>query len=362
MNVSELLHLTHWVTREIVDQDIAGKYQALQQILHENAQQGQPNRPFESQRTTLLEALRAVRTDILTKDQLEFLNRLGIGAAIGEPGAEAVESILYRNVIDIASSARTLAEIHATLTNGISKSQQLAVGLTGSVSEQSDELEEDVLMRITFTSGAAMKNVADFKRWGSTWYDIGRGISMAHGAAPEEIRVVGATRGSIIIELGVAYVIAKTTSHIILEALKVVEKVLELRKTVEQIKAMQLQNKKVAHELEKEIETEKTAGVERITTQVQKKLKLKADEGDKLAALQKAVKSLVNFVERGGEVDFVVPEIEEDEEEGEETTDANASIDYKPLKEQAAEIRQIEAKLKLLGYSPDGDTQDHADD
>lgn len=81
-----------------------------------------------------------------------------------------------------------------------------------------------------------MSNLSDFKSWGSTWYDIGRGVAMGHGTPPEDIKVVGATRGSIIIELGVAYAIAATTSRIILEALKLAEKSLALRKTVEEIR------------------------------------------------------------------------------------------------------------------------------
>jgi hypothetical protein len=58
-----------------------------------------------------------------------------------------------------------------------------------------------------------MSNVADFRKWGTFWFEIGRGVAMAHNAAPEEIKIVGATKGSIIIELAVVSDIAVTISQ-----------------------------------------------------------------------------------------------------------------------------------------------------
>ncbi|MBA4327605.1 MAG: hypothetical protein C0428_05205 [Polaromonas sp.] len=351
MNVSELFQLTEWIRIEIAGQDITGKYQSLQAILQQNAQQGQQSRSFESQRTTLLDTLRSVNLEALTKDQLTFLDCLGIKAAVGATGASAVEDLLYRNVIDIATSAAGLARINKRVTAGIAKSQQLAAGLADCVPAQVEEQQGEVLMRVAFMHGASMSDLSDFKSWGSTWFDIGRGIAMAHGTAPEDIKVVGAARGSIIIELGVAYAIAATTSHIILEALKVAEKILALRKTVEEIKAMKLQNKKLASDLEKEIETEKSSGIDRIADGLKKQLKLKADEGDKVTALTKAVKHLVNFIERGGEVDFVVPNDEEAQEETADGEPAKQALDYQVLRDRSAEIRLLEGKLALLDFT-----------
>jgi len=73
-------------------------------------------------------------------------------------------------------------------------------------------------------------------------------------------------------------------------------------------------------------------------------LKLKEDgEGDKTNALDKAVKNLVNFIESGGEVDFIIPEEEVESEENEKT-----SPEYGDLRVAFQEIRQLENKIKLL--------------
>lgn len=344
MNVSELFDLTYWVTDEIVSTQIPQKYEALQQILQQHSRPNQPNEPFDSQKNDLIETIKNVPLRKLTKDQLVFLKELGIGQAVGEEGVNTIEDILYKNVIDVATSAQKLQEIHQALSQGIQKSDQIKAGLDGCVTQEEYEAENEVLIRVSFAGHAEMSNVTKFKSWGNIWYEIGRGIAMVHDKTPEDVRIVGATKGSIIIEMAVIASIATTTSGIILSALKVAEKVLDIRKKAEEIRNMKLNNKKLAKDIEKEAEKEKTAGIENISTEIIKKLKLKEDgEGDKTNALDKAVKNLVDFIESGGEVDFIIPE---EEAEGEQSE--NATPNYEDLRITFQEIRQLENKMKLL--------------
>ncbi len=154
-----------------------------------------------------------------------------------------------------------------------------------------------------------MSNIVDFKECGATWYDIGRGIAMAHNTPPEDIKVIGASKGSIIIELGIAATIAGTVSGIILAGLQVAEKVIDIRKKVEELRGLKLTNDKIALDLEKEAEIEKQAGIDSISKQYVLELKIdSSSEGDKVVALNNSIKKLINFIERGGIVDFVAPE------------------------------------------------------
>lgn len=343
MNVSELFDLTFWITREIEKTQIPNKYKTLQNILQQNAQPNQ-QQPFETQKDDLIETLINVPLGQLTRDQLNFLEHLGIAEAVGQEGVSKIEDILYKNVIDVATSAQKVQQMLQSIDHGIAKAKQIKEGLTDCVLEEEYETDNEILMRVSFTGHALMKNVSDFKSWGNIWYDIGRGIAMAHNASPEEIKIVGATKGSIIIELAVIASIATTTSGIILAALKVAEKVLDIRLKAEELKGLKLKNEKFAKDLEKEAENEKKTGIEEITGQVAEKLNLKQDEGDKVKALDKAVKNLVDFIEKGGIVDFVIPEPDEDAEDVEET-DANSE-----LRVAFQEIRRLEKKAALLEH------------
>ena len=348
MNVSELFELTNWVQNEIVKTQIPQKYQKLQQVLQKNAQPNQQKQPFENERNDLIETIRKVPLNQLTKDQIEFLRNLGIAQAVGKEGVDVIEDILYKNALDIATDAQKIQEIYQRLNQGIQKVDQIKTGLQDCVLEEHYEIKEEVLIRVYFKENAKLSNVTDFKKWGNIWHEIGRGIAMAHDAAPEDIKIVGATSGSIVIEMATLASIASTTSIIILSALKVAERIIEILKKVEELRELKLNNMKLLKDLEDEAKKEKEKGADEIVDIIIDKLKLSKDaEGDKITALRKAVSNLVNFTELGGEVDFIVPE--EDIEESDEVEEKpEKSIDYSRIKQIASEIREIERKIKAL--------------
>src|SRR5690606_32376291 len=79
---------------------------------------------------------------------------------------------------------------------------------------------------------------AEFKEWGEIWYLIARGITMAHGQAPENLRIIGAGDGSIILDVTAVYAVAKTASSIIKWGLEIAEKVMQVRMQAEQVRSL----------------------------------------------------------------------------------------------------------------------------
>ena len=343
MNVSELYNLTYWADKNIREREIINKYQELQNILQQHTKPNSGKPSFDEQKDRLLENLRSIPLKQLSKDQIKFLEQMDMLDALGDNVAEAVEDILFRNVIDVATSANKLAEIVKKLDTGLNKLKQIQEGLVDCVSYETYEAEDEILIRVTFSQEAAISNVTEFKNWGNVWYEIGRGVAMAHGAPPEDVRIVGATKGSVIFELAVAIAIAKTTSNIILSALKVAEKVLDIKMKAEELSQMKLKNTGLASSLDEEAENEKTHGVKDITESITKELGLKGNsEGDKLSALEKSVTRLVDFIEKGGEVDFVIPDQDPDKDE------KYSDVDMAELRTSFEEIRVLEQKVALL--------------
>lgn len=356
MNVSELYSLTFWIDDEIVNTQIPQKYQALNQVLQHNAQPNQQKQPFESQKDDLIETLKKVPLSHLTREQLLFLDSLGIAKAVGFEGVNQLNDILFKNSLDIATAAQKIQEVINNLNQGIQKAKQIQTGLSGCVSLEEYEQTEDVLIRVVFAGQARMANVVDFKKWGNIWHEIGRGIAMAHNAKPEDVKVVGATKGSVIIELATNPAIATTASAIIFFALKLAEKVLDIRKKAEELKGLKLKNKKLITELEKEAENEKQDGIEEICNKLVVKLNINGNaDGEKVGALKKAVIDLINFTENGGEVDFVVPEEDVDDHDAEEGQKGKPQ--FNELRNTIQEIRQLENQLRLLEQKSDEDDE-----
>lgn len=350
MNVAELHRLTKWVNAEIVEEQLPQKYQQLYAVLHKNSQPNQAQQPFETQQNDLIEALNSIHYSSLSKDQLDFLDSLGILPLIGSQGADGIENILFRNSIDIATATAKVQQLQAQLNEGIRKAKLLSDGLVGCIEEEETPETDEVLIRVTFQEDASMSNIVDFKSWGKKWHEIGRGVSIAHDLAPEDIKIIGASTGSIVIELAAVAAIAGSLSTIILCALQVAEKVLDLKKKAAEVRILNLQEKKLAAEIENAAETEKESGIKAIVDQQIKELGLDK-AGDKVTALEKAINNLVSFVEQGGDIDFVVPD-EQHDEEGEVIPDS-----FQQIRSQTEEIRVLENHLRLLEDNTDEASQ-----
>ena len=341
MNIQELVDLSKWVKREIVDRQLPQKYTALLSVLQTNSQPNQPKQSFELQKDELIETLLTINTDNLSKEQLQFLEKIDLLPFIGHSGVNLIEDILYKNAIDTATAAQKIQEIIQKVNAAIAKLNQIESGLSDCVNSSAIDLRGQILMRVTFKGNAQLENLTDFKKWGDTWYDIGRGIAMAHNSSPEDIRIIGASKGSIILELAVEQLIDTTVETIILSALKVAEKVLDIRKKAEEIRGLKLANDKISQELEKSADAEKKIGIEEIKKQMVEQLNIKENgEGDKVKALDVSIRDLVTFIEKGGDIDMVIPEDKGQEDD----------INNQNLRMAFSEIRLLEKKINLIEF------------
>src|SRR6185312_9141598 len=212
----------------------------------------------------------------------------------------------------------------------------------------------DVVLRVRFTGEAKVENLTELKDWSKAWWDIGRGISMAHGQSPEAISVIGAGKGSIIVTLLVANGIASTVSRIILASLKVVEKYYDIMRQIEKVRALKLSNDKAEKALKEEAETYKNSGVKEIVDKTVQELDLKEQtEGDKVTALTSATKKLIDFVIKGGQVDFVMPEDDETEPTEESRDGGNEKNE---LRIRLQEVRRLEREIRQLEYKDSNDS------
>jgi hypothetical protein len=349
MQIEELYDLISWITAEIVDKQLVQKYQQLHKILQQNAQPNQQKQPFEQQKEALISALTEVPLHDLSLGQIEILTTIGIADNVGVNGVELVEDTLFKNSLDIATAVQRIQQSVQEINQGIQWSQQERELLSKIINtEEVLEIGEQVLLRVHFTREAHLSNLTELKDWGKAWWEIGRGIGMAHGEAPENISVVGASKGSIIVSLLSAYAIAKTASGIIMEALKVIEKVYDIKKKAQEVKALELANSDAEKSLEEAAETEKQNGVENIINHTIDEIGLdRNSEGDKVNELSSAVRKLVDFVEKGGEVDFVLPD--EEEEPGEDEQNENIQ-ERENLRVMFKEVRRLEKKVHQLEH------------
>ena len=124
---------------------------------------------------------------------------------------------------------KKIQEAYNAITAGIDRSNKIRTSLIDVVHETEQVGEDEVILRVTFTGDAAMNSMADLKKWGADWSDIARGIAMAVGEAPESIKITGASKGSIILDAVAVSAVAKIFSKIILDGLKITDKIMDIR-------------------------------------------------------------------------------------------------------------------------------------
>ena len=111
MNITELYQLTQWIDENVRAKDIAGKYQAVFNVLKQNARAGQQQQALEPHKEALIGAISSISLEELTIDQLAFLRRLGIADYLGANAISNIKDILYRNALDIPTAAAEFNKI-----------------------------------------------------------------------------------------------------------------------------------------------------------------------------------------------------------------------------------------------------------
>lgn len=347
MNIEELWDLTTWVDKELTGKKLPDLFQSLAAALKHNSQPNQHRQPFEQQRTGLVTALRSIDLSTLTVEQVASLGTVELAPYLGPNGAALIENILTENALDIATAAAKIEEIANKVSTGIDRYRQIRSGLDVFVKKGAPAIDpSEALLRVTFSGDAQIANVVDFKKWADHWHTIGRGIAMAHGVAPESVRVVGASTGSIIVEMAVIVTVAKTASIVILECLKVADRVLDIQKKAQEIRALRLSNARIEQELQEEARKERQEGVNEISAKVSIIVGVKeGEDGDKMVALTSAIKTLVDFITKGGQVDCVLPKIAKGQEVDEATKTTREE-----LQSTFKEIRVLEDRQRLLQH------------
>ena len=212
--------------------------------------------------------------------------------------------------------------------------------------------EDRCLVRVEFQQDASINNVVEWEKWSKKWVAISRGIAMAVGEAPESVHVVGASRGSIIIDLAVTASFAKIFTGIVNMVVKSAMGIIELENAREDLRHKKFLNQKAEEGMNEQLAELKATAVAEITDKAKELAEPKELDGDETTKLQSAIKTLIEFHKKGGGLDFVPPEIEHDDgevDEDEKDTEENQSYASRiALQEEIKQLRSNQERYKQL--------------
>ena len=349
MQISELIKLGKWYEEECKDSGLIDDYNMLTNKIQQNVNNQRV--PFEEEKEALISNLSNMSFGTLTLEQMAFLETLGIRDYLGSNGIKTVKDILYKNHIDIASVLQHFRDIVKAFSEATGLFDNIESSLSKFLPDDDPQvLPDETLMRIYFKEGSSINTIVDFKKLATQWHDISRGIALAVDHKPEDVRIISAEKGSIIVNAAVLTVIADVVSRIVLRALEIADKVLDLKVKKIEIEKMQLEkNEKetIVDSMKGAIEGEKKRGAESICETIIEECNI--IDSEKKQGLRKSVEKMIAFIEKGGNVDFICKDNNEVDDADEENEQQNLLRDNNAkLIETVQKIREIEGHILLL--------------
>ena len=348
MDIRELEKLAVWYGEHF--DRLGSLYQALISPIQHNANQAQKV-AVEEPLNELIKYLRQMDFEVLSIEQLKLLAKLRISVYVGHEGADFVNSIVRTANYDASTAFTALSVANATLGNVRSYLDSFLQSLNGLELRNQEDDSEFITIRVSFQNDASITNISQWKKSSADWYDIIRGIAMVNNEAPEATKIISATKGSIILTLaataGVTALLATIAKHITNTA----KEVLEVEHSREDLKQKKLLTKAMADELDRVAKEKEDNAVQEIVSGF--KHVMPDGTGDKLAALTKSVEKLLAFNEKGGVVDFVMPENEGEDEgavEGNEEAPAAAPTGLAAAKMAIRDYQEVREQVKLLSH------------
>lgn len=353
MDVVELFDLSNWYREH--GTKTSKLYQTLLTTLQHNATQNQ-KMPVRDALEGLVEGLLELPLTELNLQQLAHLEHLGIAELLGAQGAVFVKRVVTQSNYDPATSASEI-KAAADKINGTLKTFQALSNSLSAAGFKAEDSDSEVgkgtaIARIQFRHEASIDNIAELKKWSSDWNDIVRGIGHLVGENPHDMKVIGASKGSIIVcvagtipLLTVFALMSKKVADIVLEGLKVAN-------AIEDLRHKKISNQIIEKSMKADLEA-KQAALEDETIAALKQHATDSFKQEHDAHLATAVKKFINFSKKGGEVDYLQPPSAEDnpvEDEGDAHEGAELLVDE--LRDLISEIRSVKSQTLLLEGTP----------
>lgn len=355
MELQEAYRLKAWTDEEITQRELIQKYAALQQALQQNAQraQNQPPIPFNEQKKSLLDTLRIVNIFGLSNPQLHVLEKLNILQHVGNEAADRIKEMMIEHASDLAYLAEQVNIHQSELNQGIKQINNIFTALTPIAAEKEFELPKDkILTRVTFQNEASIDDINDLKNWTIRLHNITRGLAIACNEPVEDIKVDGASRGSLIFDLILGRYIASILTKTLKEIFECMSEYQNFKIKAHEAELAALNKDQFEQDYmedkgrwEERMERVKQQIIEDLSSNIKDKIKDYKNTND--GELRKSVKDLVELISKGGDIDPVIPptEVESEEDETEEDTEFNKDLD--DLRKDYIKLTELKHNIKL---------------
>lgn len=352
MNIIEVIRLADWLKENTTDVD--SEYQALVDVLQNNATQPtqQPvTEPFKE----LCATLSSMPTEELSTLQMRVLEDLDIIDLIGRRGKQWLKQKIRLTTYDPATTFETIQKASQRILAAKQKLLEFKTSATTIGFSESTPRDEHTpyVVNVIFQGDASISNVRDWKKTATDWELIISGAAGVVGEKPEDIKVIGASNGSIIFSLSATPLVTKVLATISKHIASIANDYLDFQLKREELERSRMMSDAIKNDLKRQEDERRKEGKTIILDEVKKLAPTATPE--EIAKLTKAIDKQISFSESGGEVDFITPPDIDVDAEG---FDEDLAETVQEIRVLIEEYRAETQQTKLLTMQNDDDDEE----
>lgn len=334
MLAEELLSLAEWVERHVLG--ARSEFENFCTTLEHNARQ-QNKQPVQPHFDQLSSKLMTMPVQQLSAEQRALLEKRGVLKYLAESGRAHFKRVMEQDGYDPATAAQDGRAAWQALQTLSQELTQVRNGIVGLGIEESGARRDDgsFVTRVRFTGEASISNISDLKKWAADWHVIGHGLAAAAGERPEDIQIVGASRGSIVLWISGTLLVTGALAIMARHACTVTLNVVQALSAIEQLRHTKVTNQQVEEILKENLKTVQANGKNEIVDEVIQHLGTRVN-AEARSKLEKSVEKYLEFTQKGGEIDMLAPPT------------AAVATDDEQMSAKVAELRQIIEETRKL--------------
>jgi hypothetical protein len=311
MRVSELKRAMEFVIARVKEPLLIPKLNKLVNAVRQNARSPQQQIPITEEKQAVIKVIAGIVLDDLTLNEREVIAASFNLKKLGQAGTVWVNKIFTDHYLDPMGAVNELEELLQEFS-GLEEQalKTLEVLEPFHVEAVDGDLEPGkAALQITFKNQAAINDFSNLRDASEQWWEIMRGISILTHTAVEKIPILVMEKGyRLQIELSSNPQVLLALGSIVDKSLWAVDRYFDMKRKAEEIRAMDLDNKKIYHELEEEAEGYKRNIVDNINAAVIEAMAGRKSNGEVSTAMEITVRHVFDFLDKGGTIDCRIPE------------------------------------------------------
>jgi len=300
---------------------------------------GQPEKDYKGQ---LINHLYNIDFDELSDQQYKIVSSFGITSYAGPVGAADLEEALRKSANDPVAQNGIMQTALTIWSDSLNAIQDLEFGIQrlGFHWGPPKEILDGVVIHLHFDSEAKISEVAELKRWSNDWYDIARGITACVDGKPEDIRIIGASTGSVILTLVAIATTAKLLASISVAVAQILQQIQRVRMDQEDYRHKKIMNQKIEDGFQDAIDHIRSHAAENVVNQVIGST-ASVLPPEIVSQLNLAIEKFIVYTEKGGEIDLIAPA-------DSKSTDNDLNVARKEILQFKNQVRAIRSEMKRL--------------